>query len=186
MPIYTRKGDQGQTSDFKKQKKPKDDPQVLCLGKIDELNVSIGLVRAHLSRTILDDKLNKLLKSLQEIILSTGSEIAGAGEKVNAQAVTTLEQIIDHYQNELPEINNFILPGGSIPSVLTHQARVNCRELERMLVALNRINKLNPSLLAFYNRLSDLLFVLARQINYRDGFVDEIWTNKSSETLETV
>ncbi len=176
MAIYTRQGDQGQTSDLTNQRYSKDALQVVVLGHLDELNVTLGMFKSSLQPHHPLTEIKDLITELQKLLLSIGSEIAGADTTLSQQTVQSVEQLINHYEHKLPTLDKFILPGGSITASYAHLARVKCRELERHLVSLDKHSKLNPNILAFTNRLSDLLFVIARWVNQIEGFHDHTWS----------
>jgi cob(I)alamin adenosyltransferase len=177
MKIYTRTGDKGETSLLGGSRVRKSDPRVAAYGDVDELCAVIGVVRgeADLSRDI-DD----LLQHVQRDLFAIGAQLADpsaavsdrvAKAAVGDQDVARLEQWIDGFEDTLPPLRRFILPGGSGPGAALHFARTVCRRAERGVVGLGR----EDHLVTYLNRLSDLLFVLARTVNHRMGRTESEW-----------
>ncbi len=168
--LYTRTGDAGTTALFGGKRVAKDDPRVEAYGAVDELNSAIGVAVSVMRR-------RRLIVSLQEIqneLFNIGSELASAGAKraklaalfTDAeQKLAALEALTDEYDGKVPALRTFILPGGSQTGALLHLCRTVCRRAERALVTLQRKEKVSPEIGAYLNRLSDLLFVLARYEN---------------------
>lgn len=168
MKIYTGKGDHGETKLGNGKKVEKSSQIIHVLGSIDELNSVIGLV---ISENVEKD----FLSLIQSHLFQLGADISLAkSNPAFAQNIATLENKIDQLQSQLPELTNFILPGGTKPSSLLHLARSVARRTERDTVFLNKIVKLNPEILTYLNRLSDLLFVLSRFYNDK-GKSDVVW-----------
>ncbi len=175
MVIYTKGGDKGETSLFGGKRVKKYELRLEVYGQIDELNSAIGMARSWNNFHELDG----LLKILQEDLFIVGTELA-APESLNKTTVSEkmvkrLENEIDKLEKELPHLHHFILPSGTQPASLLHLARSICRRAERRLVELNEKEKLNPQLLIYVNRLSDLLFVLARYENKLHQRKEEEW-----------
>jgi cob(I)alamin adenosyltransferase len=180
MKIYTRTGDGGGTALFGGTRVSKDDPRVAAYGDVDELNACLGTVRAQgdLPGEVVD-----LLERVQKDLFAIGARLADPAERI-AQRVTKvavtdadilrLENWIDRFEAELPPLRRFILPGGNRGGALLHFARTVCRRAERSIVSLG-VNDIDPTLLAYVNRLSDLLFVLARLVNHRAGQPEVEW-----------
>jgi cob(I)alamin adenosyltransferase len=170
--LYTRTGDRGQTSLFGGRRVAKDDLRVAAYGTIDELNSFLGLAAATVrQRAVAHD-----LRSIQNELFNIGAELAsekpvrrakgGAGVlRLQPASAHRLEQLIDRYDARVPPLRTFILPGGTQAAALLHVARTACRRAERELVALSRREAVNPAVLAYVNRLCDLLFALARYVN---------------------
>ncbi len=180
MKIYTKTGDQGQTGLIGGTRVPKDHVRVAAYGDIDELNAAIGLARAHTR----DARLNALLGEIQRDLFALGAQLADPTAKVGAKkakaAVTAagirrLETAIDRREVALPPLTAFILPGGAPLGASLHLARTICRRAERAIVTLARDEAVDPRVLAYVNRLADLLFVLARFENQRSGEPEDRW-----------
>lgn len=182
MRIYTKTGDAGQTALPGGKRVAKSDPRIAALGEVDELNASLGKARSEAGDR---EDLRPVLASLQRDLLALGSVLAGArpagstqdGRSLGwgADRATRLERLIDEREATLPALRAFILPGGGPLAATLHVARAICRRAERAVVALGPEADLEPAVLAYLNRLSDLLFVLAREANARAGVADEPW-----------
>lgn len=181
VKIYTKSGDGGETSLFGGHRAPKNDPRVAAFGDVDELNCAIGLAIATEPRDLESD----LLGGIQRDLFSIGSKLASPAPGKVAKAlekavipvsrIAELEAAIDRVEAELPELAAFVVPGGCAKSAQLHYARSVCRRAERSVVAL-ALQEPAPALaLAFLNRLSDLLFVVARLANHRVGVPDNRW-----------
>jgi cob(I)alamin adenosyltransferase len=181
MAIYTKKGDFGTTSLINQRDVSKDALELVCIGTIDELNSSLGLVCAFTKPNGETLKISEIVNELQKILLTIGSVLAGSNLKIEPTYVTTMEQIIDHYESQLPDIKNFILPGGSPSASHCHHARTICRRVERLLVSLALQKDIDPEIIRIFNRLSDLLFVLARALNHFDKVPEQKWVTQQSE-----
>lgn len=178
MKIYTRTGDTGETSLFGGMRVGKDDPRVAAYGDVDELNAHLGLARASVTDAELDTELVRLQRDLFALGAQLADPTAQVGAKVGKAIlregdVERLEQVIDTFEAELPPLRNFILAGGSPGGAALHVARAVCRRAERGMVALDP--GVDPVLLKYINRLSDLLFVLARTANQRAGAAETTW-----------
>ena len=181
MKIYTKTGDRGETGLFGGGRVPKDDPRVAAYGDVDELNSAIGVARAAGPADFFDD----LLQSIQRDLFSLGGHLATPHpEKVrkalekaelSADRVSLFERTIDAADAELPPLKAFVLPAGTPKAAALHLARTVCRRAERSLVALMRDEEVPELFLVYLNRLSDLLFTLARLANHRDGRGDVTW-----------
>lgn len=179
--IYTRTGDGGQTALFGGGKVAKDHPRVGAYGDIDELNSCLGLVRA----TAPADFCDELLETIQRDLFSIGGHLATpdptkvraalAKATLHADRVTQFEQAIDAADEELAPLKAFILPGGTPKAAALHVARTVCRRAERSVVALAAGDDVPAEFLVYLNRLSDLLFTLARLANHRAGVGDVTW-----------
>ncbi len=203
MPIYTKTGDQGETGLFGKVRLSKASPRIAAIGAIDELNAAIGVVRSLLQRTANGERrtadpeqlaadsglrfavCDAWLATIQSHLFSIGAELAtpnGGHEAVSDADVAALEQQIDRWTSELPELTRFILPGGTVVGAELHRARVIGRAAERAVVALNEAETdrpVRPELLRFLNRLSDALFAAARWVNHLHGVSDTPWERKT-------
>lgn len=175
MSIYTRTGDKGKTSLFSGQRVSKADLRVETYGAIDELNSVIGVVLSSKYKVLsIERELIKIQKDLFEI----GSQLANpSAEKVQGlgKRVKEFEKMIDQMTVELPPLENFILPGGGKAGSLLHFARTVCRRAERRAVALSEKEKVSPDIIVYLNRLSDLLFTMARFVNYKEKKKEIVW-----------
>ena len=180
MKIYTRTGDAGGTAFFGGTRVSKADPRVAAYGDVDELNACLGAVRAQ---SELSGDIAGMLEQLQKDLFAIGARLADPAEKiaerVTKAAVTEadiqrLEDWIDRLEAELPPLRRFILPGGNRAGALLHLARTVCRRAERTIVGLGT-DRVEAQLLAYINRLSDLLFVIARAVNHRAGQPEVEW-----------
>jgi len=179
MKIYTKTGDDGTTGLFGGRRVAKYSLRIDAYGTVDELNAIIGIALTHDTPTIIKEH----LQSISSLLFTVGSDLAtpqDASVKSSVPAITEdhvmhLEQWIDSYEEQLPTLKNFILPGGSPSGAHLHLARTVCRRAERAIVALKQEEDINPTLLRFINRLSDYLFVAARYTNAKLGFDDIEW-----------
>ncbi len=170
--IYTRTGDDGTTGLGDGSRVDKDDLRVEAFGALDELNSSIGLVLAQQ----LPDDIAELLHQIQHELFDAGGELCVPGHRTLTGAYCRrLEQRLDQLNAELPPLKEFILPGGSVAASHCHLARSVCRRAERRLVSLHKQQPINLATLHYLNRLSDLLFVLARFLNRQAGVEDTLW-----------
>jgi cob(I)alamin adenosyltransferase len=180
LKIYTRTGDGGETGLLGGPRVPKDNRRVASYGEMDELSALLGLAKAH-SR---DANLSALLREIQRDLFALAAQLADpsarvAGRKakavVSASRIRRLERAIDSRQRQMPELKAFLFPGGSRLGSFLHLARTVCRRAERSIVALARVENVDRRTLAYMNRLSDLLFVLARHENFRSGEPEDRW-----------
>lgn len=181
MKIYTKTGDAGDTGLFGGARVWKDDPRVRAFGEVDELNAALGFAAALEP----DDFDAAFLQTIQGDIFTIGAELAApdptkleralGGARLGESQVGALEHLIDGHEARLPPLENFVLPGGTPKAAAFHLARTVCRRAERAVVALARTQTINPAILRYLNRLSDLLFVLARAVNARAARPDIPW-----------
>ena len=179
MKIYTRTGDHGETSLLGGARVAKDTLRIETYGTVDELNSVLGLVRAH----GVSEQIDQVIGRVQNELFSVGAELASPGpvargtRTVGPQHVAELEADIDQFQALLSPLTQFILPGGTPAAATLHVARAVCRRAERHLVAFARQEgpTVSTALIAYLNRLSDLLFVLARAANHEAGCRDVLW-----------
>jgi cob(I)alamin adenosyltransferase len=180
MKIYTRTGDKGTTSLLGGRRVPKHHRRVAAYGDVDELCALLGVARAYSA----DESLAGLLHDLQRDLFAIGAQLADPKAAIGAKRakaavgpshVERLEQAIDAHEAELPPLRAFILPGGSELGAFLHLARTVCRRAERGVVGLARARRVDPVVVAYLNRLSDLLFVLARHANHRQGRTEDQW-----------
>lgn len=186
MKIYTKTGDKGETSLIGNKRVSKSDPRIIAYGSIDELNSNIGLSISILNlknRDTFSDLIDLLVK-VQNDLFIIGSDLAdpaylleneGDTPRVEENMASYLECVIDKFETELLPINFFILPGGSIESSLLHIGRSIARRAETTVTALSKSQTINPAIITYLNRLSDMLFVAARLINKRMGVEDVPW-----------
>jgi cob(I)alamin adenosyltransferase len=178
-PIYTKSGDAGETGLFGGGRVPKDDARVDAYGEVDELNAAVGLARG----AGLDRELDAVAQQIQDQLFTVGSVLATprgtkaakAIPRVEPRWVADMEAAIDKFDREIPPLRSFILPGGSAPAAALHLARTICRRAERRVVTLARNGVVDQPLVTYLNRLSDLLFTMARVSNHRAGIKDVVW-----------
>lgn len=179
--IYTKTGDQGQTALFGGKRLPKSHLRIESYGTVDELNAFLGLVRDSLS----DEHLRSVLFEIQNRLFDLGAILATDPEKsmnlpnLAHSDIQLLENEIDQMEAGLPPLKNFILPGGHVTVSYCHVARCVCRRAERLVVALNLEQPIEPLVLQYLNRLSDFLFVLARRIGQLAGAPEVIWKGRT-------
>ncbi len=170
--ITTRTGDQGATGLADGSRVAKHDARIHALGDVDEFNSTLGLLRCEVLPAGLDDILN----AMQHDLFDLGAELALPGHTVlKPERVVALEAWLAQYQANLPPLREFVLPGGSRPAAQAHVARSQARRAERSLWALHALTPLSPAPLQYLNRASDLLFVLARELNRVAGRADVFW-----------
>lgn len=178
MKIYTKTGDHGETSIIGG-RVFKDDEQVEAYGTVDEANSIIGVAVSFLSGTEQEQELKEELEKIQHELFDCGGDLCmkeGSEQKypykVKEEMVTFLEEKIDQYMKEAPELERFILPGGTLAAAQFHVARTVVRRAERRVVSLARKQAINPFVRQYLNRLSDYLFALSRIVNSRSGRKD--------------
>jgi cob(I)alamin adenosyltransferase len=170
--IYTRTGDDGSTGLAGGERVAKDSPRIEAIGAVDEFNSVLGLLLSD----DLPGPVRDGLAPLQHRLFDLGGELAMPGtEMVRDEWVTTLEQQLDSFNAELPPLANFVLPGGNTATAHCHLARSICRRAERQLLRLSRVEPVNSASLKYLNRLSDLLFVVARLLARRHGAEEMLW-----------
>lgn len=180
MKIYTKTGDDGSTGLLGSQRVSKHALRIDAYGTVDELNASIGLIRA----TNIDTESDAFLAQVQNDLFSVGAALADPSptgqfhRSIRDTHIIRIEQAIDVIEAALPPLTQFILPGGTPAAAQTHQARTVCRRAERLVVGLaqNADEAVAPELIVYLNRLSDALFVLARALNHRAGVTDIPWS----------
>lgn len=155
----------------------KDDERVEVCGIIDEISCHIGVVKAFMDGC---DEINEILTRIQGQLFALGSQISALGSEKKVPTVTQddlefLEEVIRNYGKDLPKLSSFIYPGGSKAASLLHLARAVARRGERAIVALSRRFSVDPAILAYINKLSSALFILARYVNFREGIREETW-----------
>jgi cob(I)alamin adenosyltransferase len=175
--IYTRGGDRGETSLGDGSRVSKLDPRIGAFGTVDELNSLLGVVLAAGP----PEKLRTVLERIQNELFDVGADISvpyGVGDgrlRVEQASIDELERLCDRFNAELPELRSFVLPGGEELAARLHVARAVCRRAERDALAAAQELELNPLVLVYLNRLSDLLFILARSANLAAGRDEPLW-----------
>jgi cob(I)alamin adenosyltransferase len=176
--ICTRTGDNGTTGLGDGSRTSKDDPRIEAIGAIDELNSALGLLLSHEIPENLQDRLSRV----QHCLFDVGGELCLPGQParhvISSEQIGELEDALEELNANLPPLREFILPGGSPEAAACHLARTICRRAERRLVSLGKIEDLNPAGIMYLNRLSDLLFVMARQLNRLAGKTDVYWRHE--------
>ena len=179
--IYTRGGDSGETSLGDGSRVPKLDPRIAAYGTVDELNATLGLVLAGACH----DAIRTVLERVQNELFDLGADLSVPLEhddrlRVTQGQVDRLEDDCDRFNAGLPELRSFVLPGGTEAAARLHLARTVCRRAEREALVAAGLSEVNPAALAYLNRLSDLLFILARAANAADGREEPLWRPGSS------
>ncbi len=180
--IYTRTGDSGETGLGTGERVAKDHPRIEAIGDIDELNCQLGVLLCK----GLPGELRQTLATVQHRLFDIGAGLSMPGARsLSCQAVRELEALLDKLNATLPPLKEFILPGGSPAAACCHVARAVCRRSERRLVTLSRQETIDPAVLQYINRLSDLLFVMARVLAHQAGGEEVQWHNPSRQGPET-
>lgn len=178
MKIYTKTGDRGETSLFDGTRVAKNDPRVAAYGEVDEVQAALGVALA----TDLDGELAEIVVALQRDLFALGARLADPSHRIaprvskiviDDESIVRLEGWIDRLEAELPPLRHFILAGGAASGAALHLARTICRRAERATLALG--DAVEPILIVYLNRLSDLLFVMARASNHRAGVAETEW-----------
>ncbi|MEK7784613.1 MAG: cob(I)yrinic acid a,c-diamide adenosyltransferase [Chloroflexota bacterium] len=177
--LYTRKGDGGTTGLGGRQRVPKDSLRVQAYGTVDELNSAIGAALAHGPC----DRLAEVLPVIQNELFHLGSDLCFLEEdkvkrpvpQIEERHVEKLERLVDELRESVGPLENFILPGGSVGAAHLHVARAVCRRAEREAIALSRVETIGEFVLPYLNRLSDLLFAMARYENKVRGVAEPLW-----------
>jgi cob(I)alamin adenosyltransferase len=183
MKIYTKTGDDGETGLFGGPRVRKDSPRIEAFGAVDELNALVGVARAESLPSEIDDLLARIQAELFDLgaQLATPDPAAHGTALIDAARIAALEAEIDRFEAGLKPLKQFILPGGTRGAAALHVARTVCRRAERRIVALSHTadHQVSAALVIYLNRLSDLLFVLARAANAAAGQVDVPWHARS-------
>ena len=179
MKAYTGTGDKGETSLYGGMRVGKENPRVEAYGAVDELNSQIGLVRTWLK----DRRIDEILRTVQKDLFVLGGDlstelVSAKIPRIEKRHVANLESIVDGVHGELKSLKRFILPTGSVVGAGLHVARAVCRRAERRVVALARVESINPEAIPYLNRLSSLLFDLARLANKNEGIGEEEWVHE--------
>ncbi len=179
MRIYTKKGDSGMTDLADRTRVPKSDARVMAYGAVDEANASIGIALAHMQKGPRSDA----LLGVQADLFVVGSELArmpaDSGVSVSSEMVNELERVIDECDAELEPLANFVLPGGGVAGAHIHAARATIRRAETLAVSLGR-DAVRAECLSYLNRVSDLLFVMARCVNADEQVSEQTWSRKDT------
>ena len=183
MKIYTKTGDLGDTGLFGGRRVPKHNLRIEAYGTVDETNAMLGLAASHCS----DPELLSVIHRVQSELFSVGADLATPLDvqsayivRVDANDIVRLESEIDVWEEMLPELKNFILPGGVDVAATLHLARTICRRAERAITALAEQEAINDDAQRYLNRLSDWLFVLARHVNFKQGVTETAWQPSST------
>lgn len=172
--IYTKTGDAGETGLSGGKRVRKDCPEIHAIGDVDELNSVIGIILAH---DIPDDLEKKFLK-IQHQLFNVGAQLNSTKlELVSKDMVADLERYIDDYNDQLPALKNFILPGGGVAAATCHLARAVCRRAERNVVTMQKTHTMSPTIQIYLNRLSDFLFVACRILTKHADKTETLWSS---------
>lgn len=173
LKIYTKTGDKGDTSLYGGKRVPKKHIRVDAYGSVDELNSLLGIAVVKLD----DQKIKKQIETIQKDLFAVGSNLAGAENDITflGKRIKEMEAGIDEMSEILPPLNNFILPQGTESAVFLYYSRAVVRRAERAIISLDRREQVDETILQYFNRLSDLLFILARFINFKAGMKETIW-----------
>lgn len=188
--IYTRTGDEGTTALFGGKRVTKSHPRIDAYGTVDETNSTLGVARALLNGSDGMDRLDPVLGRLQEELFILGADLATPNDaksvvpRIEAAHVDRLEADIDAFSDDLPPLKNFIMPGGTPGAAMLHSARTTCRRAERLTVKALAQEPLNEQAAVYLNRLSDLLFVLARWANRQNGVREDTWSPSPREDAD--
>lgn len=188
MKIYTKTGDDGTTGLYGGERVHKNAPRVSAYGSVDEANAAIGLARAHLEDLEIDETLEKIQNALfdlgADLATPTDSKYRAKLSPIDVHDIAQLEQLIDYYDDGMQPLKTFILPGGHLAAGALHVARTVTRRAERELIHLAALEEINQQTIVYLNRLSDLLFVLARVVNMQHGVSEVRWQVKGRERKE--
>lgn len=186
--IYTRTGDDGTTSLFGGERVRKGNPRIDAYGTVDEANSIVGVARSHLTGEPGHERLDPVLGDLQEELFVLGADLATPVDakpvvpRIKSRHVDQLEDRIDEFDADLKPLKAFVLPGGSPAGASLHSARTVCRRAERLVVQASASTPINEEPVIYLNRLSDLLFVLARWVNKQAGMREDTWVPKEDDS----
>ncbi|MGE0868850.1 MAG: cob(I)yrinic acid a,c-diamide adenosyltransferase [Kofleriaceae bacterium] len=186
--VYTRGGDQGETSLIGGDRVAKNDPRLECYGTVDEVNATLGLVCVALGSSAAGEHMLPIIRRVQNELFNLGAELATPSAerraklpRIEQRHVDGLERDIDAVNDELPELTSFVLPGGGPASAAFHLARTVCRRCERLVVGLGKAEDIGGDLpVQYLNRLSDALFVWGRWCALKDGQSEPLWDSRST------
>lgn len=174
MSVYTRAGDKGKTHLYGGKIISKASPRIDAIGSIDELNSAIGVILSSLK----DRRLKEELLKVQNDLFGIGAALAGSKNLKLEERVGEFERLIDNLDKKLPELNSFILPGGGVSGARLHLARTIARRAERRIMELSVKEPVGSSIIVYVNRLSDLFFMFARVINYKEKKKEIQWKSR--------
>lgn len=179
MKGYTGTGDKGETSLYGGSRVGKENPRVEAYGAVDELNSQIGMVRAWAK----DQRIEAILRTVQKDLFVLGGDLAtelvsAKIPRIEKRHVSNLEKVLEEVHVELKPLRRFVLPTGSVVAAGLHVARAVCRRTERRVAALAKVESINPEAIPYLNRLSSLLFALARLANKGEGIKEEEWIHE--------
>lgn len=185
MKIYTRTGDKGETSLFSGQRVPKNDPTIDALGTVDECNCFIGSAVSFLPSDLKFNEVRSQLITIQHALFDLGAALAtprtrAVDSKIEKtrfdhDGIESLEKWIDQFEEHLPKLTTFILPGGHSSGAILHVARSICRRAERLVLPLYKTTDVSDNVLIYLNRLSDYLFVASRYVNHLNHNPETLW-----------
>ena len=185
--VYTRGGDQGQTSLIGGERVSKASPRLECYGTVDETNATLGLVIEALAGSAAGPHLAPILRRVQHELFNLGAELAAPDPDTRAKLprieqrhIDALERDIDAVNDDLPPLKSFVLPGGGQASAHAHLARTVCRRAERLIVTLMREGHASELAIQYLNRLSDALFVWGRWAAHKDGKDEPLWDSRAT------
>ena len=191
MKVYTRTGDDGTTALFGGGRVAKSHPRIAAYGTVDEANAALGMARAalpHSERSAADVRVDGLLQRLQNELFVLGGDLASPGDvtypvpRIEAHHVQALEDEIDRFTDDLPPLKNFVLPGGSPCAAALHLGRTISRRAERLVVETAALEQVSVQAIQYLNRLSDLLFTVARWVNHQAGVAEPVWAPVADRT----
>ncbi len=191
MKVYTRTGDDGTTALFGGDRVAKSHPRISAYGTVDEANAALGMARAalpHRERSAADVRVDGLLQRLQNELFVLGGDLASPGDvtypvpRIEAHHVEALESEIDRFTDDLPPLKNFVLPGGTPCAAALHLGRTVSRRAERLVVETAALEQVSADALQYLNRLSDLLFTMARWVNHQAGVAEPVWAPVEDRT----
>jgi cob(I)alamin adenosyltransferase len=185
--VYTRGGDQGQTSLIGGKRVSKSNARIECYGTVDELNAVVGLIVESLADSKARDHMTPILRRVQNELFNLGAELAAQDSEIRSKLprieqrhIDALERDIDAVNDDLPALKSFVLPGGGWPSAYMHLARTVCRRAERLVVGVAAVEDVGDLAVQYLNRLSDALFVWGRWCVLKDGRDEPLWDSRST------
>lgn len=195
MKVYTRTGDNGETSLYTGQRIPKNDPVIEAIGTVDECNTAIGVAISFLPTSSEFDNIFHQLEVIQHALFDLGANLATPRTRATTskiektrfdeEAIECLERWIDKMEETLPKLHTFILPGGNPSGSFLHLARSICRRAERLVIPIHNLADASQKIVVYLNRLSDYLFVLSRYVNHLTGTPETNWKQHLSKTEDS-